>query len=582
MSLTISSGRSLPAWRHRQRWTGLLPLLIIGLTVLIGADSLLDMALDRVEKAHEARYQSEVAAVHLLQSALTQAESSVRGYVLDARPELLRPYLGAVGTLDTLNPALLSKLDRFGTPARDANATPQPVSDAVAELQKIWDSAIRLVDAGQASQAKTDLVSRHTTTLHQRLRSATIGYMAQQMATEEKWTGQDNALHGVLYKFSLTSAFVALMAMIYAFGSISRSLTKGFAAQKQVEQLFVMADMLQSAAGQEDTNDVLRAAAARLLPGLSGALYVFNNSRDRLDLTTCWGSLGERSPDHLIPTYCWALKRGKPHLNGVESGSLRCSHATDERVTLEIPMAARGQLYGLLEISAAGENAAARLLEAQTIASAMGDAMSLALSSIALRERLRSQALRDALTGLYNRRFLEETLERMCLEVEQRKISISAIMIDLDHFKKLNDEHGHSLGDAVLRDVAAAVLSCLRRTDVACRYGGEEIAILLPDCALAAASGKGEQIRNRIREMTSAAGIAVTASLGVASIPETSPNATELLAAADAALYRAKQEGRDRVVVAPSRCQATSGIDPLATLGIDPQASIEITPTPVA
>jgi diguanylate cyclase (GGDEF)-like protein len=97
------------------------------------------------------------------------------------------------------------------------------------------------------------------------------------------------------------------------------------------------------------------------------------------------------------------------------------------------------------------------------------------------------------LTGLYNRRFLEEILERMCRDAERRKASISAIMIDLDHFKKLNDQHGHAAGDAVLRDVAAVILSCLRSTDVACRYGGEEMAVLLPDCPMANAVGKAER-----------------------------------------------------------------------------------------
>jgi diguanylate cyclase (GGDEF)-like protein len=125
--------------------------------------------------------------------------------------------------------------------------------------------------------------------------------------------------------------------------------------------------------------------------------------------------------------------------------------------------------------------------------------------------------------------------------------------IDLDHFKKLNDQHGHAAGDAVLRDVAAAILSCLRSVDVACRYGGEELAVLLSDCSLANATGKAEQIRTRIAEFTSGRGVAVTASLGVASIPETSNEIRELLPAADAALYQAKQQGRDRVAVAPIR-----------------------------
>ena len=125
-------------------------------------------------------------------------------------------------------------------------------------------------------------------------------------------------------------------------------------------------------------------------------------------------------------------------------------------------------------------------------------------------------------------------------------------MIDLDHFKRLNDVHGHAAGDAALREVAKVIVSCLRQTDVACRYGGEELAVLLPDCPVEMAEKKAEQIRGRIAEVSGGEGLSVTASLGVASHPETSGR-TELLAAADAALYEDKQRGRNRVVVAPLR-----------------------------
>ena len=153
----------------------------------------------------------------------------------------------------------------------------------------------------------------------------------------------------------------------------------------------------------------------------------------------------------------------------------------------------------------------------------------------------------------YNRRFLEEMLDRLCTDAERRKTSVSAIMLDLDHFKMVNDQHGHAAGDAVLREVATAIVSCLRSVDVACRYGGEEFAIILPDCSVANAAAKAEQIRSRINERTTASGLAVTVSLGVASIPETCGGQVELIPEADAALYAAKQQGRDRVVVAPLR-----------------------------
>ena len=179
--------------------------------------------------------------------------------------------------------------------------------------------------------------------------------------------------------------------------------------------------------------------------------------------------------------------------------------------------------------------------------------MSLALSNAALRDQLRNQALRDGLTGLYNRRFLEEVQERLCLDAMRRESSIGLIMLDLDRFKKLNDTHGHGAGDTVLREVAAAVMSCLRATDIGCRYGGEELLVLLPDCGLDMAAAKAEQIRHKIAGLTFVGGMSVTASFGVAALPETSTTAATLLNDADTALYKAKTGGRDRVIAAPGR-----------------------------
>lgn len=325
-------------------------------------------------------------------------------------------------------------------------------------------------------------------------------------------------------------------------------------ARRQVERLFQMTDMLQSAMDYNDANAVLRATAEQLLQGFGGALYVFNNSRDRLDLSTSWDWLDGGAPAEAVaPAHCWALKRGKTHTNHNSTGALRCEHHSVDAPVLEIPMMARGEVYGLLNVLAAGDDAEARLAAVTPLAEAIADAMSLALSNIALREKLRTQALRDPLTGLYNRRYMEDVLERYVALAERNGSSVSAIMIDLDHFKRLNDEHGHALGDAVLRGAAAAIVGALRACDVACRYGGEELVVLLPDCELKDAVAKAEILRSRIEELSEMHGARVTASLGVATIPETSAELGDLIAMADAALYRAKQEGRNRVLAAPMR-----------------------------
>jgi diguanylate cyclase (GGDEF)-like protein len=325
-------------------------------------------------------------------------------------------------------------------------------------------------------------------------------------------------------------------------------------ARRQVEQLFRMTDMLQSALGYGDANAVLRATAAQLMPEFGGALYVFNNSRDRMDLSVHWDwPEGAQPPESISPSQCWALKRGKSHVNEVGPHCLRCEHQVDDLLILEIPMMARGEVYGLLNVLAVGDDAEQQIGEVTALASAIADAMSLALSNIALREKLRTQALRDPLTSLYNRRYMEDVLERYANLAERNGSSLSAIMIDLDHFKRLNDEHGHAVGDAVLRAAAAAIVGAIRPSDVACRYGGEELVVLLPDCSLAEALGKAELLRARIESLSDIHGARITASLGVATMPETATNMTEIIPSADAALYRAKQGGRNRAEAAVRR-----------------------------
>jgi diguanylate cyclase len=184
--------------------------------------------------------------------------------------------------------------------------------------------------------------------------------------------------------------------------------------------------------------------------------------------------------------------------------------------------------------------------------------MSLALSNIALREKLRTQSLRDPLTGLYNRRYMEDALDRYLSMAERNGDATSVIMIDLDHFKKLNDEHGHAKGDAVLRDAAVQLVGALRPADVVSRYGGEEILVILPTCPLEDAMLKAEILRSRIESLSEMHGCSVSASFGVACVPQTSGKA-DLIPMADAALYEAKQAGRNCVRAAEARAPRGGG-----------------------
>jgi len=338
------------------------------------------------------------------------------------------------------------------------------------------------------------------------------------------------------------------------------------ASKAQTDELFTMTDMLQSADTYDDATQVLMATSRRLLPGWGIALYIFNNSRDRLDLAGSWDMPGGYAPaETLAPSNCWALKRGRRHVNDPGSATLCCSHHASQASTLEIPMMARGTVYGLLMIAAERTDALDALLGIRRIGQALADSMSLALSNIALREKLRTQSLRDPLTGLYNRRYMEDALERYVSLAERTGAATSVLLIDLDNFKLLNDEHGHAKGDAVLRDVAAALVGGLRPSDIVCRYGGEELLVIMPDCPLEDATAKAEQLRLRVETLSEPHQASVSASFGVASIPETATSLAELVPMADAALLRAKREGKNRVI--PSERRA-SREDPALRLAV--------------
>jgi diguanylate cyclase (GGDEF)-like protein len=315
-----------------------------------------------------------------------------------------------------------------------------------------------------------------------------------------------------------------------------------------------MTDMVQAAEDHDDAGAILMATSQRLLPEFGGALYVFNNSRDRLDLARAWNtSEGFSPPELLLPANCWALKRGKPHINDPQTQTLCCAHHHGAWATVEVPMLARGSIHGLLLLACGSEEALDRLMEVRRLARALADSMSLALSNIALREMLRTQSLRDPLTGLYNRRYMEDALDRFISLAERTGGATSVIMIDLDNFKKLNDTYGHAKGDAVLRDVASQLVGGLRPTDVVSRYGGEELMVILPGCGLIDAEQKAELLRSRIEALSEPHGIPISASFGVASIPETSTSPVDLIPTADAALYTAKLAGKNRVHCADRR-----------------------------
>jgi diguanylate cyclase (GGDEF)-like protein len=187
--------------------------------------------------------------------------------------------------------------------------------------------------------------------------------------------------------------------------------------------------------------------------------------------------------------------------------------------------------------------------------------LALALGNFRLRETLKNQSIRDAVTGLFNRRYMEESLEQEVRRALRTSTNLTVMMLDIDHFKEFNDNFGHLSGDQILREVGNYLLTSLRAEDTACRYGGEEFAVILTGARLDVAVDRAEKLRQGIEAVRipihGHSPASVTASIGVGTFPDHGRTAAELLTAADHALYAAKAAGRNRVVAADSDRHST-------------------------
>ncbi|WP_157662656.1 GGDEF domain-containing protein [Sulfuriferula sp. AH1] len=190
----------------------------------------------------------------------------------------------------------------------------------------------------------------------------------------------------------------------------------------------------------------------------------------------------------------------------------------------------------------------------QALAAMLAKHLAMVFANLRLRDAIRQQSIRDPLSGLYNRRYLEETMQRDLSRVARKQLPLAVIMLDIDHFKRFNDTFGHEAGDAVLQSLARLLLSHMRASDVACRYGGEEFVLLLPDTPLETAHQRAEELRTAVHQLqVNRQGRPlgpVSISMGVAVFPEHGTTAEDLIRAADTAMYEAKHSGRDRVCLA--------------------------------
>ncbi len=345
---------------------------------------------------------------------------------------------------------------------------------------------------------------------------------------------------------------------------IARLLADARRQTDEITQISELGSLLHACTTREEVFRLTPERLRRLFPGASGCIALLSQSGNRVESVAKWGICN--SDQIFSPEQCWALRRGRVHVHPGGRSDPRCSHLLGEGPSVCIPLIANGLATGTLSIQDDDpphpvpdpELDAQAFSRRRHLAATVAEHISLAMANLVLRESLRSQAVRDPLTGLYNRRYMQEFLDRELHSARRKHRPLAVLMLDLDHFKRYNDNFGHSLGDKALAAVGEALVRSVRAEDIACRYGGEEFTLVLPECSLEQATVRADHIRQRLKEYqdVNAGQFAdrITVSIGVAAFDETTDRVDLLLNFADEALYEAKRAGRDRVVAARPAC----------------------------
>lgn len=503
----------------------------------------------------------------LLLEMLLNAETGQRGFVVTGNEHFLEPYYTAVNGIpalqDTLRKELRdpeelirNKLIEKGTAAKIASVV------YVIELRRNegFSPAARFISTG-TGKAQMDA-------LRQMIGKELDIYSERRMKLSNKLLDTSN--------LAAEASLIATLTNVLFLGGIlvaaSRVLRQRDDAERrataaasdahvtnqristQNELLYRSAELmhaLELAESVDESASIIASYLPGLLPELTGSLYLYNNSRDLLERKAAWGDFKDE-PDMIDAIDCWALRRGSSHLFNHDGRTLACRHVVNKNVdVLCLPLVTQGDVIGCLTL--AGETLANGAKEQSVWIDQLSEQLGLALSNVRLRVSLRQQSIIDPLTQLYNRRYMDEVLKRELARSNRNGAALSVLILDLDHFKRINDTFGHDAGDAILRKVGLTLLENIRSCDLACRLGGEEMVIVLSDCDIKDAVVRAEAIRQSIADADVLHGgqrIGATSSIGVATYPDHANSIETLMHAADRALYEAKGMGRNRVEMA--------------------------------
>jgi len=379
---------------------------------------------------------------------------------------------------------------------------------------------------------------------------------------------------GLIFTFLLTAIFYSMMTSRSLAEKMAKEMTSSLTTSEEALKeandrlkisvgeleernfefvlLGEMVELLQACATALEGYDIIGRSIQKFFPdAAAGALCILNASHTIAEAVATWGK-SLNSELVFSSDDCWALRRGKIYAANDADSQLFCGHLGKSRpsVSLCAPVLGQGETLGVLHLALEQQPSEFKI----RLLGAVVDQIGLAIGNLNLRETLSNRSLHDPLTGLYNRRHMEESLEKEMRRAVRYGRSVAVVILDLDHFKKFNDNHGHGAGDALLVKFAEFLQKSVRDYDVACRYGGEEFVLILPEISEENALKRARQLLEEISHLTVSYQDktleAVTSSIGVALFPQHGSNWESVLRAADAALYQAKTQGRNRAVMA--------------------------------
>ena len=508
---------------------------------------------------------------------MVDAETGMRGFVLTNNQKFLEPYYAALTKLENQRNELGLLTSNLPEAINSYKVLSSRIDIALEHIKKIIAAndgidnkrAVAMIHSGEG-KAKMDLVRASIASL--------IDIEKNQLNLEATYENDVN-LYTLVALIFLTVFDVVMFAI--AFWLLFKALKKAGANQQELHRLHQLSmiqseqlvarnklkDIQAGLTGQlhsvltaQEAYTAIGSFCTYLFPTYSGTLFIRSNSRDYFQMMIQWGASTFKD-NGFNPEDCWSARSNTTHIHIADTETIACTHLTQLSVyplaSICLPISSSDEMIGILTLySLSTLEGSMKGVEDDTIelANEVVSQIALALSNLRLRENLKRSSIVDVLTGLYNRRYLDETFIREITRSQRSNENLGVIMLDVDHFKNFNDTYGHEAGDYVLQEVGAILKQLSRTSDLACRYGGEEFVLLLLNADLKATLERCEMIQSEFKKKTIMYGgqllPAVTVSIGISLFPSHGTKPDELIRCADEALYKAKHNGRNTIEVA--------------------------------